>query len=78
MARRLRTQTEYKPVFEDWLFRVLLPLGAHVMLAVSALAARARVREALFGLERRHLLLLFIGIHSALDSVAYHLFAKKL
>src|SRR4051812_29421864 len=26
VARRLRTQTAYKPVFEDWLFHVLLPL----------------------------------------------------
>ena len=77
MARRLRRQTEYKPVFEDPLFRVLLPPGAHVMLAVSALAPRSHVREALFGIGAPPLLLLFVGIHNASDGVAYHLFTKK-
>jgi predicted membrane-bound spermidine synthase len=28
VVRRLRSQTEYNPVFEDWLFHVLLPLAA--------------------------------------------------
>ena len=28
VARRLRMQIEYKPVFEDWLFHVLLPFAA--------------------------------------------------
>jgi len=39
VARRLRTQNEYKPVFEDWLFNVLLPFAAYVTLTVSAFAA---------------------------------------
>src|SRR3989440_2286834 len=36
VARRLRSQTAYRPVFEDWLFHVLLPFTAYAMLAVSA------------------------------------------
>src|SRR5438094_7169926 len=39
VARRLRTQTEYKPVFEDRLFHVLLPFAAYLTLAVSVLKA---------------------------------------
>src|SRR4051812_44294491 len=35
VARRVRGQTEYKPVFEDWLFHVLLPFAAYATLAVS-------------------------------------------
>src|SRR2546423_14556374 len=38
VARRMRLQTAYKAVFEDWLFHVLLPLTAYAMLAVSACA----------------------------------------
>jgi hypothetical protein len=77
VARRLRTQTEYKPVFEDWLFHVLLPPGAHVTLTVSAFAAPARLGEALLAVGAAALLLLFIGIHNAWDRVAYHLFTRK-
>src|ERR1700742_3590164 len=33
---RLRAQTVYRPVFEDWLFHALLPLVAYVTLAGAA------------------------------------------
>ena len=77
VARRLRVQTDYKPVFEDWLFRVLLPFAGYAMLAVSAFAALSHVREALFGVGASALLLLFIGIHNVWDSVVYILFVRK-
>lgn len=77
VARRLRVQTAYQPDFEDWLFHVLLPFAAYAMLAVSAYAARAYAREALFGVGAAVLLLLFIGIHNAWDAVTYHVFVTK-
>lgn len=77
VARRVRAQTEYRPVFEDWLFHVLLPFAAYATLAVSAFAARSHVGEALFGIGAAALLLLFAGIHNAWDSVAYQVFVKK-
>jgi hypothetical protein len=43
VARRLRVQTSYKPVFEDWLFHVLLPFAAYAALAVSACAAHSQL-----------------------------------
>ena len=76
VARRLRVQTAYQPEFEDWLCHVLLPFAAYAMLAVSAYAARAHARVALFGVGAAALLL-FIGIHNAWDSVTYHVFVKK-
>ena len=76
VIRRLRRQTVYQPQFEDWLFHVLLPLGAYAALALSALAAPFKTREALFGVGAAALLLLFIGIHNAWDSVAYHVFGS--
>src|SRR5438046_5925456 len=39
VARRMRAQTVYKPVFEDWLFHVLFPLVAYATLAGSAFVA---------------------------------------
>ena len=33
VARRMRAQSAYRPVFEDWLFHVLLPLAAYTILA---------------------------------------------
>ena len=76
VARRMRVQAAYRPEFEDWLFHVLLPLVAYLMLAVSAYAARPHLREALFGVGVAVLLLLFIGIHNAWDAVTYHVFVK--
>ncbi len=77
VARRMRVQVAYQPEFEDWLFHVLLPLAAYAMLALSAFAAPSHTREALFGVGAAALLLLFIGIHNAWDSVAYHVFTDK-
>ncbi len=77
VARHVRGQTIYKPVFEDRLFHVVLPLAAYAILALSAFAAPSHAREALFGVGAAALLLLFIGIHNAWDSVAYHVFVYK-
>jgi len=74
VARRMRKQEVYRPDFEDWLFHLVLPLVAYIMLAASPFAARLHVREALFGVGASTLLLLFIGIHNAWDAVAYHVF----
>jgi hypothetical protein len=76
VARRMRVQTAYKPVFEDWLFHVVLPLAAYATLALSAFSASSHAGEALFGVAGATLLLLFIGIHNAWDAVAYHVFVS--
>lgn len=72
VARRMRTQTGYQPVFEDWLFHAWLPLASYAVLTVSALTASSHMQEALFGIGATALALLFIGIHNAWDTVAYH------
>jgi len=66
----------YKPVFEDWLFHVLLPFAAYTALAVAAFAAGSHLRTALFAIGAAALLLLFVGIHNAWDAVTYHVFEK--
>jgi hypothetical protein len=77
VARRMRTQTVYKPVFEDWLFHALLPLVAYVILAGSGYAASANFDCALFGVGAAALLLLFIGVHNTWDTVTWHVFVRR-
>lgn len=74
---RMRTQTVYKPVFEDWLFHALLPLAAYATMTGSACAAYAHPHGAMFGIGVAALLLLFIGIHNAWDAVTYHVYSRK-
>jgi hypothetical protein len=77
VARRMRLQKVYQPVFEDHLFHVLLPLLAYAMLAGSAVAAYWHARCALFIVGAAVLLLLFIGIHNAWDTVLWHVFGRR-
>jgi hypothetical protein len=72
VVRRMRKQSAYEPIFEDWLCHVALPLAAYTILALSSFAAPSHTREALFGVGGVALLLLFIGIHNAWDGVSYH------
>jgi hypothetical protein len=74
IVRRIRAHAAYRPEFEDWLFHVLLPYVAYLMLALSACTARLQPRETLFGVGATALLLLFSGIHNAWDTVTYHIF----
>jgi hypothetical protein len=77
VTRRLRAQTAYLPVFEDWLCHAGLPCVAYTVLAASAYASLAHAHEAMFGVAAAALLLLFVGIHNAWDGVTYHVFVRK-
>jgi hypothetical protein len=77
VCRRMRAQTAYETVLEDWVFHGLLPLTAYAMLAVGAGVAYWHVRPALFAVGAAALLLLFIGIHNAWDTVTYHVFVSR-
>jgi hypothetical protein len=77
VTRRLRKQTVYRPVFEDWLFHVVLPFAAYTMLIGSGLVALSRMRPALFVLGAATVLLLFVGIHNAWDAITYHVFVQR-
>jgi len=77
VTRRMRLQTAYRPEFEDWIFHSVLPFAAYVTVAVSGYASRNHLREALFAVGTAVLLLLFVGIHNAWDTVTYHVFVRK-
>ena len=77
VARHMRLQTAYRPVFADWVSNVLLPLTAYTLLAVSAFAVPSHLRESLFAVGAAILLLLFIGIYNAWDAITYHVFVQR-
>jgi hypothetical protein len=77
VARRMRVQRAYRPVFEDWLFHALLPFAAYAMLALSAVVAPSYLHEALFGVGAAVLVLLFVGIHNAWDNVSYNVLVAR-
>jgi hypothetical protein len=71
VIRRAREQTGYRPVWEDWLWHAVLPLGAYGILLIGALAFHRYPDRVLFLIGAAALLLLFIGIHNAWDTVTY-------
>ncbi len=76
VARRMR-RTPYRPGIEDWLFHFLLPALAYAALALAAVAIRRQEDAALMTIGAAALLMLFVGIHNAWDTVTYHVFAGR-
>jgi hypothetical protein len=70
MRRASRTKN-YKPELEDWIWHAVLPLTGYLTLFGGAVALPLRTVPALFGIGLFALLLLFVGIHNAWDSVTY-------
>jgi hypothetical protein len=71
VGRRARRQEGYKPVFEDWLWHVALPFVAYVIVLVAGKALLFSTNPALFAVAGATLLLVYIGIHNAWDTVVY-------
>ena len=76
VLRRARRQSDYEPVFEDWLFHTALPLMAYISILVAASGLPRRAVPLLFVIGAAAVLLLFIGIHNAWDTVTYVVVAR--
>jgi hypothetical protein len=74
IGRRMASQTVYRPVLEDWALHLAAPVFAYALLAAAAPLAFGRLTLAEFAVAGSTLMLLFIGIHNAWDSVAYQVF----
>ena len=70
VVRRARV-TQYHPVAEDWIWHVLLPAIAYASLIASAAILSRHAELSLFIAAGVSVLLLFIGIHNAWDTVTY-------
>jgi hypothetical protein len=71
VIRRARRQRDYHPVLEDWLWYAALPVTAYGVLFGAALALPSHADHALFFVAAVTLLLVFVGIHNAWDTVTY-------
>jgi len=71
VVRRARRQKGYRPVLEDWIWHAILPAIAYAALVFAASWWGGRGREGLFVVGAAALLLLYIGIHNAWDTVVY-------
>ncbi|MFN8474287.1 MAG: hypothetical protein U0822_18985 [Anaerolineae bacterium] len=71
VVERARRQRDYEPVLEDWIFHAVLPITAYTALVVAAVLLQRYPTPSLFVTGGVTLLLLFIGIHNAWDSVIY-------
>jgi hypothetical protein len=71
VVRRARSQPDYKPVLEDWIWHGTLPFGAYGGLLVAAILLDWHPESALFVIAGAAILLVFVGIHNAWDTVTY-------
>ncbi|HEX7980094.1 MAG TPA: hypothetical protein VF461_15905 [Gemmatimonadaceae bacterium] len=71
VIRRARRQKDYKPVAEDWLFHTILPVVAYSSIVGGGLALVTHSGGAMFAIAAATLLLVFIGIHNAWDTVTW-------
>ena len=71
VMRRARRQRGYQPVFEDWLWHIILPVVAYVALLAAGIRLGSSPAGALLVIGGAALLLVFIGIHNAWDTVTY-------
>jgi hypothetical protein len=71
VLRHARRQTDYVPVLEDWIWHTVLPLMAYAALFASGILLSRDAAPMLFVIGASALLLLFVGIHNAWDSVTY-------
>ena len=71
VIRRAGRVTQYTPVLEDWIFHAVLPLLSYLVILIAAAVLPRYHLISLFGIAGAALLLLFIGIHNAWDTVTY-------
>ena len=69
--RQARRQSDYRPVWEDWLWFAVLPWAAYLALVLGALLLGHSATTALFVIAASALGLLLIGIHNAWDTVTH-------
>jgi hypothetical protein len=71
VIRRAGLENTYSPVLEDWLWFVILPLAAYTALVVAAFLFLSSPTDALFVIAAAMVLLLFVGIRNAWDTVTF-------
>ena len=69
--RATKATAEYTPVFEDWLWHTILPFIAYAGVGVAGALLTVHPVGSLFTIGAMTLLMLYIGIHNAWDTVTF-------
>jgi hypothetical protein len=72
-----RRQEGYEPVFEDWLWHVILPYGSYGLAFIAAVVLPFASTVAMDMIGAMALVLLIVGIHNAWDTVTFILLEKS-
>ena len=64
-------QRDYKPVLEDWIWHAALPMLAYAALIHAGIRLSRVSTDVLYIVGGAALLLVFVGIHNAWDTVTY-------
>jgi hypothetical protein len=71
VLRRVMRQREYKPVLEDWIWHAAIPMATYAALLFAGIQLGRASADALYIVGGSTLLLMFIGIHNAWDTVMF-------
>jgi len=71
VLRRALRQRDYRPVLEDWVWHAALPILAYAAMVGAGSQLARMPAQALFVVGGSALLLVFVGIHNAWDTVTY-------
>jgi hypothetical protein len=71
VLRRARTQRHYTPVVEDWIWHNILPILCYSAMLVAGTTLGSHSTGSLFVIGGALLMLVFIGIHNAWDTLLY-------
>jgi hypothetical protein len=71
VIRHARRQTGYSPDAEDWFWYSALPLVGYASLLAAGILLHRHPTMSLFVIAATALLLMFVGIHNAWDTVTY-------
>jgi hypothetical protein len=77
VIRHARRQTGYQADLEDWFWYAILPLATYAVLAIAGILLASHTTPSLFLIAGTALLLLFIGIHNAWDTVTYMAVSRR-
>jgi hypothetical protein len=71
VIRRMRRVPHYPTQLNDWVWYMVFPLLAYVVLIIAALALPANLALALYSISASMILLLLLGIRNAWDLVTF-------
>ncbi len=71
VLRRAMRQRDYHPVLEDWIWHAALPMLTYAALVHAGIQLTRTRGDLLYVVGGAALLLVFIGIHNAWDTVTY-------